>query len=124
MAADGVARVRIGRIKLKAGGAELRVIERASETECQRRIRGWASDVLSAPDAPEAFFAIAFRLDSDCPGGVETVKEYWSDRHELLFDMMPDLALRCLRRDLAVNAAENRIMKRLDFWLDPEDDAS
>ena len=125
VAGEQVARVRIGRVKLKDGGADLRIFRSgAKDTECRRRIKDWSSDVLGSADEPHAFFAIAFRLDPDCPGGLDTATAWWSDRLEIQYDLLPVLATEAVRRHLAVNAAEAKIMRNLGYSNEPDDDAS
>ncbi len=118
-----MANVRISRVRFKNGGADLRIIRsRAPDTTCRQYIRGWASDVLSMPQSPDAFFAISFTLDDNFPGGVSTETSYWSDRNELQYDMLPDLARNVIRREITNNAAERRIMRAMGYV--PDDDGA
>lgn len=110
------ARTRIGRVKMKAGGADVRVIHTpAADTECRNRVRSWSSDVLGDTDPPHAFFAVALWLDPGTVGGVTTKSGWWSDRHELQYDMLPELAVRVIRRQITNTAAESNIMRSLGY---------
>ncbi len=53
-----VARVRIGRVKLKAGGADVRVIERRELDDVSTFIMNWAGERVE--DAPQAVVMIAW----------------------------------------------------------------
>lgn len=56
--AHGIARVRIGRVKLKAGGADLRVIDRRELGAVGEFIMNWASERVE--EEPSAVLMIAW----------------------------------------------------------------
>lgn len=115
----GVARIRIGRVKMKAGGADVRILQsRAADTECRERIRSWSANVLGNIKPPHAFFAIAFWLDEEMTGGMDATSAWWSDRHELQYDMLPAYAQRVITRQLAAHATERTIMRNLGYVND------
>jgi hypothetical protein len=106
---------------MKAGGADVRVLHlSAADSECCSRVRSWSSNVLGNPDPPHAFFAIAFWLDDRMTGGMDATSGWWSDRHELQYDMLPDYAQRVIRRQLAAQAAERNVMRNLGYTSDKD----
>ena len=116
------ARVRIGRVRMKNGGADVRVIHsNAADTECRQRVRSWAARVMESP-GPDAFFAIAFTIDPNgtYQGGLDTTTAWWSARPEIQTDMLPVLATRAVTRQVAAEAAESAIMRELGYARDDD----
>jgi hypothetical protein len=120
----GPARIRIGRVRMKAGGADVRVIYRPQDTECRDRLRAWASEVLAAPEPPDAFFAIAYRYNPAVPASADATLAWWSDHPAFPLEMLPARACVSINRAITNTAAENQIMRALGYERDGDPDAA
>ena len=117
------ARIRIGRIRMKNGGADVRVLNSAVvDTECAGRMRRWLARSLANGSRPDAFVAVAFTMDSEYAGGVATVTAWYSGRAELQTELLPILTERAVTRQIAMAAAESVIMGNLGYVRDDEPD--
>ncbi len=62
-------RVRISRVRMKAGGADVRVLRtNTSDGLLPAHARAWLSDVLGKSRPPDAYAAVAFWFDPKTPG--------------------------------------------------------
>lgn len=119
------ARTRIGRVTMKGGGADVRVIYRPQDTECRARLRSWASNVLAAAEPPHAFFAIAYRYDPAMPAGADATLAWWSDHSAFPIEMLPARACVSINRAIINNTAEAQVMRALGYGrLDEPDPAA
>ena len=117
------AAVRIGRVRMKAGGADVRVLRSSvADTECTRRMRSWLSRALSGGARPDAFVALSFTLGDDYHGGVATVTAWHSEHHALQTDLLPMLTERVLTRQITAAATEASIMRELGYVYEDEPD--
>lgn len=62
------ARVRIGRITMKAGGAVIHLLPKAPNDILTAHLRAWTVDVLGKSRPPDAYAAVAFWFDPETPG--------------------------------------------------------
>lgn len=120
--ASGVARVRIGRIKLKAGGADLRVIERRELDAVGEFIMNWAGERVE--DAPSAVLMIAWwpavnGQNWNLPHSVDWITRDPDLPLNRLFQVS---AAKIIDRS-AVLEAQYRTLEQLGA-IDPPDDAS
>ena len=116
------ARTRIGRVKMKNGGADVRVLHR-NPARIVRSIGDFAKEVAAYSDPPSAFVAVAFWPSDD--------GEPWRTSHLIRWDTCdPDLPLPRLTRVAAAQIAEHgteeraldRTMRSLGYRRDDEPD--
>ena len=121
---SGIARVRIGRVTMKNGGADVRVLLPASHGKIIARARELISRVLQDPERPSAFIGIFFWRDD---------KEPWRPSFSLGWDTEdPNLPLARLFRVAASEIeamgaavkAEDRVMRNLGYVTGDEPDAT
>lgn len=63
------ARVRISRVRMKNGGADVTVLRRdAEKSVVVRHMRAWSDHVMSHERAPDAYAAVALWFDPEHPG--------------------------------------------------------
>lgn len=77
------ARVRIGRIRMKGGGADLYVLPRRRQSEIAQHMQAWTKIVLEEGRPPDAYAAVAFWINPDAPGRCEYNIGFLS-RHDAL----------------------------------------
>lgn len=114
------AKVRIGRVRMKNGGADVRVLHRAPPGKIESRIRGLAAEASSYGEQPSAFVGVVFWRSADEP---------WRPSYSLTWDTQdPDLPLPRLFRVAAseIDAlaaaikAEDRVMRNLGYRRDDD----
>lgn len=109
------ARVRIGRVTMKAGGADIRVITRPAQNDVTRKIVRWSRRVIELDPPPDAFFAIALYVDPSVPGGVSTNSD-WESRHPAFpIILMPTLAIELARWEIEAVATTNEVLETLGY---------
>ena len=64
----GIARTRIGRIRMKDGGADLHILNLPVRSVIENHMRSWVANTLGLERPPDAYAAVAFWLDADRPG--------------------------------------------------------
>ena len=113
------ARVQIGRVRMKAGGAEVRVLRQPSADNGARdRIRAWTSEVLHGR-APDAVVMVAWWSEGDgCPSVAVSAGTY----HEAFtVKLLAPLAAEEVRNYFQAYWNEQRIMRTLGY-VQPEPD--
>lgn len=64
-----IARTRIGRVKMKAGGADVRVLRREpARSAVSQHMSEWFAGVAEYERPPDGYAAIAFWIDDATPG--------------------------------------------------------
>lgn len=122
---SGIARVRIGRVTMKAGGADVRVLYQAPRGKIIARARELISTAeADRSDLPSAFVGVFFWRDD---------KEPWRPSFSLGWDTEdPNLPLARLFRVAASEIeamgaavkAEDRVMRKLGYVTGDEPDAA
>jgi hypothetical protein len=117
------ARIRIGRVRMKNGGADVRVLHRAPEGRIEHRIRDLANHVSQSGEA-SAFVGITFWRDD---------KEPWRPEFAVAWDTIdPNLPLPRLMRVAAAEIegygaaikAEDKVMRALGYQRGDDPEAS
>ena len=118
------ARIRIGRVKMKAGGADVRVLNRNPDGKIIERARELITKAQSFEDEPSAFVGIFFWRDD---------REPWRATYSIAWDTIdPNLPLPRLMRvaaaeigcHAAMEKAEYKVMHRLGYLCDDPDPAA
>jgi len=122
--APGIARVQIGRVKLK-GGADLHIIRRpAGRTESGDQLRSWTSAVLMHERHPDAVACVAFIWSAEQKRYARSVL-WWSDHPAFPNAALPDMARSSLLGAIIEDNTESKIMHNLGYRpVDPPDGAA
>ena len=113
------ARVRIGRVRMKSGGADVRVIERRADgNECSALIRRFVDHQLSDRQPPDAVAMVTWRRHSD--GGWVTTAAHKSTVNDLPIEMLPDFARAVARAAQYESWAERRILQQFGYFTDDD----
>lgn len=119
------ARVRIGRVTMKAGGADLRVLHRdVVGPPILGQMRDWVDRQAHYERAPDAFVAVAFWWDTEARQHVNDAT--WATYSPTLpHAFLPALAEAALASAMTALKAEHRVMRKLGYVVvDPPDDAA
>ena len=111
------ARVRIGRVTLKGGGADVRVLtpDRAP-SEVLEHMRWWVDACARNPGGiPDGFVAVAFRVQPDVPQHPATRTAFHSAHAQLPIWLLPDLARQVLLVDMQCDVSERSVMELLGY---------
>jgi hypothetical protein len=112
-------RVRIGRIKMKDGGAELRILRRpAARNAVEAHLREWTSNVTTGDTAPDAYAAVALWLKPTEPGRPDYHCAYITNTDRLPTTMLVELATPYLRNDLAAEVGKGRTLEQLGWTFE------
>ncbi len=79
---NAAARVRISRVRMKAG-ADIRILPRPRQSEIGQHMRAWVNIVLGDERPPDAYGAVAFWFDPAAPGRPEYSTGFLS-RHDAI----------------------------------------
>lgn len=113
------ARVRIVRVRPKPGCAELHILpspERPAMPVICQAIHGWAEAATARSDEPpQAFLAIAFRVDPDHPGANRVVVMWRSEHYAFPTNLLPTMALAAVQQEMTIRSAEDEIMTNLGY---------
>lgn len=118
-----IARTRIGRIKMKAGGAEIRLLHQEKAGEVVMALRAWGEHLATYDAPPLAYVAIAFWPDD--------IGQPWRKRHDLTWltrdpAMSMPMLMAQSAAQIAVEApitlAVDRTMRTLGYVREDEDD--
>lgn len=118
------ARVRIGRVTMKGGGADVRVLHRdVAGPPILGQIREWADSQAHYVRPPDAFVAVAFWWDAGTQQHVH--HPMWASyAAELPHAFLPALAEAALTSAMTALKAEDRVMRKLGYVpVDPNDAA-
>ena len=116
------ARIRIARVKMKAGGADLRVLDRNPDSRIIKRITDLAADGRSYAEPPSAFVGILFWRDDAEP---------WRPSYSVAWDTIdPNLPLPRLMRvasdEIAAHGSmvmtEDKVLRRLGYVRNDDPD--
>jgi hypothetical protein len=120
----GVARVQIGRVKLK-DGADLHIIRRAqTKTESGNMLRDWTAGVLNCPQHPDAVACVAFIWSPIEKRYMQSVL-WWSDREAFPIGALPSMAKFSLESSITEQSTEATIMHNLGYRpVNPPDGAA
>ena len=113
---------RIGRVRMKNGGADVRVLPSRQATGAALTLKAFVRDVLQdAP--PDAVALVAWWRD---PDGAECWRSVAlkTDHPDFPYALLPDMARAELRRSMHRMDAEERIMRALGYVRDEPDPAS
>lgn len=115
------ARVRIGRVTLKGGGADLRVLTPdRTPSEVLQHMRTWVDLCARNPDGPpDGFVAVSFRIQPEVPQHPATRTGFFSAHPSLPTWLLPDLARQILLVDMQCDVSERNIMGLLGY--EPDD---
>lgn len=118
------ARIRIGRVKMKAGGADLHIYERPTVPPASRVLRDWVMAITTGDTPPDAIAAASFRWNPET--GQYWVSTTWWTTHALFpVTMLPEMTKVQLTADMTEAMVEGRIMRNLGYRpVDPPDGAA
>lgn len=118
------ARIRIGRVTMKNGGADVRVLHReVAGPAILGQMRDWVDRQAHYERAPDAFVAVAFWWD-------KSVRQHVNDptwatyAPELPHAFLPSMAEAVLSSAMTVLKAEDRVMRKLGYVVVPPDDVA
>lgn len=109
------ARVRIGRIRMKGGGADLHVIPRRRQSEIAQHMQAWTKIVLEEGRAPDAYAAVAFWINPDAPGRCEYNIGFLSRHDALPLPVLSRVAAAYLADMSSVERGAQRAMEGLGY---------
>ena len=111
---NGSAAVRIGRVRMKGGGADIRILERAgTDNNCVAALRSWARDVADDAEAPDAVVAVSFVYR----GGQWLAYCMWhSDHPALPIRLLPGMARESLCGLMVEARTADAVLRRLGYW--------
>jgi hypothetical protein len=109
------ARTRVGRVTMKNGGADVRVLHRAPQGEVISRAQTLISDAMQYDDRPTAFVGIFFWRDDREPWR-PTYSLGWDTRDpNLPFPRLMRVAAAEIAEFSATAKAEDRVMRALGY---------
>lgn len=114
------ARTRIGRVIMKAGGADLRVLHQNPASLVVSRMRGWANEAAEFSEPPTGFVGVAYWHNDDGLRRPYLVGWETVDPDLPLPNLMQQAAAQ-IANEAAILIAEHRVMRRLGYH---QDDAS
>lgn len=129
MVSTKAARIRIGRVTMKNGGADVRVLHRDQHpSPIAQHLRAWTDDVLTSHDAPpDGYAAIAYWVDDATPGRPQFHPCYFTRNHALPTVLLVQMAGQHLLHDVAARLGMNGALDAIGVcgneWS-PDDGAS
>lgn len=118
------ARVRIGRVTMKNGGADVHVLHRhVAGPAILGQIREWADSQAHYVRPPDAFVAVAFWWDTDARQHVN--HPMWATyTPHIPHAFLPALAESALSSAMTSLKAEDRVMRKLGYATVPPPDGA
>lgn len=115
------ARVRIGRVRMKNGGADVRVLSAPGlpDDPVRQRIRLWVADVMKGP-APGAVVMVAWWMQGDGRPAYAASAGTYTDAVPIA--LLPEIARAAVASHLHLQWAEDRVMQTLGYRRDDEPD--
>ena len=107
------ARVRIVRVRMKAGGADVRVLHRAGQGDLEQHLREWVDNTLCDGTRPDAYAAVAFWIDPATPGLPTHNTTYFTRHDGLPVPLLCQIAAAYIRQECAVAAGKSRALDAL-----------
>lgn len=108
------ARIRIGRIRMKNGGADVRVIHRDSNVGfVATHMREYVADVLNKNRSPDAYAAVAFWFDDDTPGRSAYLATYCTRHPAVNPPALVRMAAAQLISEQSVNEGSDRAIRAM-----------
>jgi hypothetical protein len=122
-----MARIRIGRVTMKAGGADVRVFQSGNHTgHVAQHMRAWLSGVMQRDREPDAYAAVAFWIDKDMPGHPWHQTTYATHHDSLPLPILVRLAAEQIAAELPSHVGSERAIEAMggavESWT--PDDAS
>lgn len=111
------ARVRIGRVRMKGGGADVRVLPSSDCGLAMGKLRGWVARITEAGHRPDAITATAYVWNEKDRRWSEWCTWY-SAHPSLPPSVLPAMAEASLREGIAAIGIEDSIMRTLGY--DPD----
>lgn len=122
---NGIARIRIGRVTLKAGGADLRVLHQPLAPHgVVPDIMRWARQISDDPQPPCAFVAIAFWPNDKEPWRLSRWIAWQTNDTRLPMPTLMQTAASAIACEAPVLTAEDRIMRDLGYSTDDDTDGA
>jgi len=121
------ARTRIGRVKMKNGGADVRVIyQETAPNPVSIHLRAWTKSVTNQKVPPDAYAAVAFWFDPATPGRPGYNIAYISKHAAIPTALLVRMAAAYIVTEHAVNCAVSRTIEEMggvpEDWT-PDDGA-
>lgn len=115
------ARVRIGRVKMKNGGADVRVLARPEHPDnpVRHRVRLWVADVLRGRP-PDAVALVAWWTDGDGRAAYSVSAGTYTDAVPIM--LLPEFTRAAVADHLQFAWAEDRVMRTLGYRRDDDPD--
>ncbi len=126
---SGPFRVRISRVIMKDGGADVRVLPwSGARNPIESHLREWTAQVLTTDTPPVAYAAVAFWLDPETPGRPSYNVGYITQEDRLPTALLVEMAGFYLRNDFVAEMGKHRALEAVGFvpgiWDPDPDDAS
>lgn len=117
---------RISRVRMKAGGADVRVFHRDSQGFVGSHMREWLTASLSRDRAPDAYAAVALWFDPETPGRPTYDATYCSTVDLIPSPLLVRMAASYLIAEQAIHSGEHRAIEKMGYEVDDwkPDDAS
>ena len=110
------ARVKIGRARLKTGGATIVPMpSNAPVGHTVDQARAWFRDVMTAERAPDAICAVAIWLLPEQLAYPMVAVRYASGTPTILTAVLPDVMAGYVRKNITAVEAEGRVMETLGY---------
>ena len=113
------ARTRIGRVTMKAGGADLRVIHRGPQSFVIAHAREWFATLATYDKPPNAYAAVAFWVDADNPGHPGYRVTYCTRTEAMTPAVLVQCAAEQIRAEQSTFAGSERALEKMGY--EPED---
>lgn len=109
---------RISRVRMKAGGADVRVLHRDSQGLVGSHMREWLTASLSGDRAPDAYAAVALWFNPETPGRPTYDATYCSTADMLPAPLLVRMAASYLIAEQAIHGGEQRAIEKMGYGVD------
>ncbi len=120
------ARTRISRVRMKAGGADVRVFHRDPQGVVGYHMREWLGASLNKERQPDAYCAVALWFDPETPGRPMYNATYCSSHDAIPSPLLVRISAAYLVAEQAMHGGEQRALEKMGYEVDDwkPDDAS
>jgi hypothetical protein len=117
------ARVRINRVRLKAGGADLRVLYPGANGKVTSHLRNFARVLDSDKKPPSAYIAVAYWADEKEPWMADYQIAWTTESGHFTHSILFERASALFAVEGAAQIAEDRVMSKLGYIDEPDESA-
>ena len=118
------AHCRIVRVRMKAGGADVRVLRSREPTKAVLALKAFVVNVLDDGPPPDAVACVAWWRDPDGSAAPWVSTAQQTDCPDFPYSILGDLAREELKRARNRDDAEDRVMRTLGYRRDDDPDGA